>query len=81
MFELLRAWIFPLSPRALGEEPTLQPHQARRKTTKYKKKQSIVKSVWITMGLIMLTNPVPSFVAAVSLFTTFLSFIILDETP
>ena len=80
MFELLRTWILPLSPRLFGEEPVLRQDQERRKTTKYKKKQGIVKTVWIAMGLLMLINPVPPFVAAVSLFTTFLSFIILDET-
>ncbi len=52
----------------------------RRYTRAYQKKREIVKSVWIGSGLLMLVFPVLPLVAALSLLTTFLSFVILDET-
>ena len=58
------------------------PHHChgRRLTKTYKKKQNIVKSVWIASGILMLVNPVLPFLVATTLFTTFVSFVILDET-
>jgi hypothetical protein len=52
----------------------------RRFTRAYRKKQEMVKSLWICSGLTMLIVPVMPYVASAALFTTFLSFVILDET-
>jgi len=52
----------------------------RRYTLKYRRKKGIVKSLWIVSGLSMLVIPILPFMAALGLFTTFLSFVILDET-
>lgn len=82
MLPQIRDWILPGPPRqAQAPARALDKNRARRHTAKYKRKQSLVKSIWITSGLIMLTNPVLPFIAALSLLTTFLSFVILDETP
>jgi hypothetical protein len=83
MLQLIRNWILPGPPpqAKLSIARPLDKNLARRRTAKYKRKQSLVKSIWITSGLIMLTNPVLPFIAALSLLTTFLSFVILDETP
>ncbi|GAB1270247.1 hypothetical protein NBRC116493_35010 [Aurantivibrio infirmus] len=55
------------------------PH-ARRKSVEYKKKQGLVKNIWIGAGVAMLCAPTPAFVVSLSLATTFIAFTILDET-
>jgi hypothetical protein len=52
----------------------------RRLTETYKKKQGIVRNLWIGSGFIMLLIPVLPYLVAAALLTTFLSFVILDET-
>lgn len=52
----------------------------RRFTQKYRNKQKIVRSLWFSMSLLVLAFPVMPFAVFVTLFTTFLSFCILDET-
>lgn len=54
--------------------------RARRKTPKYRKKQRIVRDIWIISGLLMLSTPV-GMAYVLALGTTFVSFMILDETP
>lgn len=56
------------------------PHR-RRFTQRYRRKQGIVKNVWIVSGAIMILNGALATIIALSLATTFLSFMILDETP
>jgi hypothetical protein len=56
------------------------PHR-RRFTRRYRRKQRIVKNIWIGSGLLMLVNATPEAIIALGLGTTFLSFVILDETP
>ncbi len=51
----------------------------RRQTRLYKKKREQVKCLWIVAGLVVLMEPVLHFAVGVSLFTTFLSFMYLDE--
>ena len=80
MIQLIRDWILPGAPIGMIKNPDLFPVDDRRQSIKYKRKKSLVRSIWITSGLIMLTFPVLPFVAAMSLLTTFLSFVILDET-
>jgi hypothetical protein len=55
------------------------PHR-RRFTPVYRRKQGIVKSVWIASGLVMAIQASPAIILALALGTTFLSFVILDET-
>lgn len=55
------------------------PHR-RRFTSGYRRKRAIVKGVWIGSGLLMLAHTSPALVVALLLGTTFLSFMILDET-
>lgn len=56
----------------------------RRSSIKYKKKKQITKNIWIVAGLIiisLLQFPLAAALAAVvGLGTTFLCFMILDET-
>lgn len=61
---------------------TADPNHAhgRRFTRAYRRKQSIVKSMWIASGLVMLAFPLLPLIAGLSLFTTFMAFVVLDET-
>jgi hypothetical protein len=52
----------------------------RRYTRGYCRKRGIVRNVWIGTALVMLCGPDLAWVCAESLFATFLSFAILDET-
>ena len=52
----------------------------RRRTAAYIQKKRLVKDVWIVSGCIILTNPVMPFLVFMGFLTTFLSFMILDET-
>lgn len=55
------------------------PHR-RRFTSRYRRKRGIVKNVWIASGLVMAVQASPAIIMALALGTTFLSFVILDET-
>lgn len=59
---------------------TLPGPDTRRRTVRYRKKQRIVRDIWIISGLLMLSMPT-GMVYVMTLGTTFLSFMILDETP
>ncbi|ARU56213.1 hypothetical protein OLMES_2140 [Oleiphilus messinensis] len=51
----------------------------RRATLSYKRQKSLVKSLWILSSICMLLNPVPHIVIPIALFTSFISFCLLDE--
>ncbi len=51
----------------------------RRGSPRYRAKRSLVRDVWIGVGLIMLVLPDPAAVAMLALLATFVSFMILDE--
>ena len=70
---ILPQWAREQSPR-----PD-HPHR-RRFTPGYRRKQGIVKNVWIASGLLMIVQPSPAIIIAIALGTTFLAFAILDET-
>ncbi|MCP5312247.1 MAG: hypothetical protein H6955_01735 [Chromatiaceae bacterium] len=55
------------------------PHR-RRFTDGYRRKRGIVKNVWIASGVVMAVQGSLAIVMAIALGTTFLSFVILDET-
>lgn len=54
--------------------------ERHRLSRKHQIKRSWVKSIWIAAGLLMLLNPVLPIALIIALPTTFLSFVILDET-
>ena len=57
----------------------VHPYQ-RMLTKSYLEKKKIVRSIWIAAGLLMVGFPLPPFIVTLALFTTFLSFTILDES-
>lgn len=70
---VLPEWIADRSP------DRAHPHR-RRFTAAYRRKQGIVKNVWIGIGVAMALQGSLAFILAAALGTTFLSFVILDET-
>ena len=50
-----------------------------RTTSQYKQKKKIVRNAWLVIGTIMLMMP-PTAVMVTALFTTFMSFMLLDES-
>jgi hypothetical protein len=79
---ILRRWLSPiLLPRWAEDRCPDHEHPHRRRfTAVYRRKQSIVKHVWIASGLVMAVLASPAIIMAMALGTTFLSFVILDET-
>ena len=67
-------------PSRLSEEDKARHPSLRRYTRKYLKKRKLVKDIWITSGVIMLCIPINA-LPVLALGTTFLAFMILDETP
>jgi hypothetical protein len=65
---------------ALQQPDDRHPHR-RRYTRRYRRKQQLVKGVWVASGLLILTKPVVNIAIAVVLASSFLSFMLLDETP
>jgi ubiquinone biosynthesis protein COQ9 len=55
------------------------PHR-RRFTSTYRRKRGIVKSVWICSGIVMACQASLVLIITLTLGTTFLSFVILDES-
>ncbi len=66
-------------PQRLTEEERARHPHWRRSTAAYRRKRRIVRDVWIGSGLAMLLLPFKVLVPLL-LFTTFISFAILDET-
>ncbi|MCG6965791.1 MAG: SNG1 family protein [Chromatiaceae bacterium] len=77
-----RAWIHRcLLPHWLKDQCPDHEHPHRRRfTAVYRRKRGIVKNVWIASGLVMAAQGSLALVVALVLGTTFLSFVILDET-
>lgn len=53
----------------------------RTRTREYLLRREVVKQFWMVAGAAMLLLPVLHWVVAVGLFTTFVSFMYLDEAP
>lgn len=68
----------PPPPSATEREKKDHPSW-RRYTRKYRLKRKIVRDVWIVSGVLMIGAPLGA-VIVLALGTTFLSFMILDET-
>ncbi len=77
MLRELIEWLLP-HLQTVAVDPD-HPH-SRRYTDKYRRKQDLVKSLWIGSGLVMISFPALPFIVGTSLFTTFMAFVILDET-
>ncbi|MCB1724022.1 MAG: hypothetical protein KDJ39_10060 [Gammaproteobacteria bacterium] len=75
-------WIHQLMlPHWLNDESPDHKHPHRRRfTVAYRRKQGIVKNVWIASGLLMAIQGSLPLIATLTLGTTFLSFVLLDET-
>ncbi len=71
-------WI-PKPPERLSDAEKEQHPSWRRFTRRYRRKRRIVKNVWILSGLLMIAIP-PAAVPLLALGTTFIAFMILDET-
>ena len=74
----LRQQILPESLQDCSPDKD-HPHK-RRFTAAYRRKKGIVKNVWIVSGTVMVLQASPAIIIAITLGTTFLSFMILDET-
>lgn len=78
LIELLRRYLVPDTTDNRVPD-SRHPHR-RRYTASYRRKRGICKNIWIGSGLLMLLNATPEVIIALGLGTTFLSFMILDET-
>ncbi len=75
-------WLYQyLMPRWADDRSPDAEHPHRRRFTRaYRRKRGIVKNIWICSGLVMVSTASPALIVTLSLGTTFLSFLILDET-
>lgn len=78
LIELLRRYLVPDATNDRVPD-SRHPHR-RRYTASYRRKRGICKNIWIGSGLLMLLTATPEVIIALGLGTTFLSFMILDET-
>lgn len=69
----------PPPPSATEREKAAHPSW-RRYTRQYRRKRKIVRDVWIVSGLLIAAVP-PGAAMILALATTFVAFMILDETP
>lgn len=78
---LICRYFLPPTPEIVTNDLLeLGKHHLRRYTLKYRRKREIVKTLWISAGLVTLVCPVLQFAMCLGLFTTCISFAILDET-
>jgi len=74
---VVRAFLPRESEIALPDE---EDDHLRRYSRRYQVKKGWVKNLWIGASLLMICFPLLPVVLALGLFTSFLSFAILDET-
>ena len=79
LFDWLQHQVLPEWTR--DESPDHRHPHKRRFTPGYRRKKGIVKNLWIGSGLLMIILATPALMLALAMGTTFLSFVILDETP
>ncbi|PCI48108.1 MAG: hypothetical protein COB51_05265 [Moraxellaceae bacterium] len=68
-----------LSPSAQDPQYLAPSDIVTAKAVKFK--LNVVKNIWIGAGLSMIAVPLIQWILPVSMLATFLSFMILDETP
>ncbi len=83
LLEMLKS-LFQLYTRQEKKQTNQEERQghiySRTQSSSQTQKKQIVKNIWIFSGLLMLTFPVLPIVILITLTTTFVSFVILDET-
>jgi hypothetical protein len=68
-------------PAWTGDSTPDTEHPYRRRfTPAYRRKRRMVKNIWIGSGLVMIASGSTAATLGLMLATTFLSFMILDET-
>ncbi|MBN0986124.1 hypothetical protein [Amphritea pacifica] len=79
-FELIWFYLRLMLPEWMHVTHPDSSHFFRRKfTSAYKARLRWVYRIWIGSGLLMLAIPAPPVVIGLGLFTTFISFSLLDE--
>ncbi|GGK61412.1 hypothetical protein [Amphritea balenae] len=79
-FELLKFLVRLILPDWMQNREPDRAHFYRRKFTgAYRARKQLVTLLWCGSGLLMLLIPVPAFIITTALFTTFISFSLLDE--
>ncbi|MAR89659.1 MAG: hypothetical protein SV765_02235 [Pseudomonadota bacterium] len=78
-FVVLVAWNVLKIGLSSGAEPDPKHGSRRRLCDGYRRRRRQVKSFWIVAGLVVMIEPVLPVLVGVTLFTTFLSFMYLDE--
>lgn len=77
---LLRFYLHLLLPEWMDNQHPDSRHFFRRKfTPAYRARLRCVRRLWLGSGLLMLALPIPPVVISLGLFTTFISFSLLDE--
>ncbi len=77
---LLRFYLYLLLPEWMSNQYPDSRHFFRRKfTSAYRARLRCVRRLWLGSGLLMLALPIPPVVITLGLFTTFISFSLLDE--
>lgn len=71
--------LMPRPPEGATEQERAQHPHWRRFTGKYRRKQRIVRDIWLSAGVLMLLSPLAALPVWL-LGTTLLSFVVLDET-
>ncbi|MAY41648.1 MAG: hypothetical protein CMI05_04940 [Oceanospirillaceae bacterium] len=78
---LLAFYSWFLAPQWMQNRTPDYDHFYRRFfTAKHKAKRSIAKLIWIAALLLLLFFPYPPLIVSLLLFTTFISFSLLDES-
>ncbi len=78
---LFRMLWLTYAPQWMHSQIPDETHFYRRQfTPAYRKKMILVRRLWVFSGLLVLCFPTFIFLAVISLFSTFLSFCLLDET-
>ncbi len=81
MRHLLYLFLLLVNPASFNRPPLPESHPLHRLQGKrYQDKKQIVKVLWIAAGTLMLIYPLLPFIVTLGLFTTFISFTILDES-
>ncbi|MCK9530187.1 MAG: hypothetical protein M0R77_06445 [Gammaproteobacteria bacterium] len=80
MRETMRPFFGSAPPEGASEEVLASHPSWRRRTRSYRRKQRLVRDLWIVSGLMMLGAPLGGMLA-LALGTLLVAFVILDETP
>jgi len=78
---LMRLFLSRLLPSWMSDKTPEEDHFYRRLfTRKHQAKRALVRKLWIGAGILMVAVQSAPFVIFLSLFVTFISFSLLDET-